>query len=157
MYKYQVSFLWYNVYIIEFSSSYCTVWLCTDFILNVFELASNIVHDLDIINNYKINENTQMVNSIIQFSRGISVIQYLFLKPAVLQVQGSRVCTLVRAVASHWYGPGLNPRPGAISGLNFWWFSTLLEGFSPGSRVFLPQQKPACSWFQLAVSCAPRS
>ena len=32
-----------------------------------------------------------------------------------------------------------------------------LEGFSPGSPVFLPHRKPTYSWFQLAVSCAPRS
>ena len=29
--------------------------------------------------------------------------------------------------------------------------------FPPGSPVFLPQQKPSYSWFQLAASCAPRS
>ena len=31
------------------------------------------------------------------------------------------------------------------------------EGFSPGTPVFLPQQKPRRSLFELAVGCAPRS
>jgi len=37
------------------------------------------------------------------------------------------------------------------------WLSTLLRGFSPGTPVFLPQQKPTRSLFELAVGCAPRS
>ena len=31
------------------------------------------------------------------------------------------------------------------------------EGFSPGTPVFLPQQKPTRGLFELAVGCAPRS
>ena len=31
------------------------------------------------------------------------------------------------------------------------------EGFSPGTPVLLPQQKPTRSLFELAVGCAPRS
>ena len=36
-------------------------------------------------------------------------------------------------------------------------FVLCFEGFSLVSPVFLPQQKPAYSLFQLAVRCAPRS
>ena len=37
------------------------------------------------------------------------------------------------------------------------WVRPCSEGFSPGTSVFLPQQKPTRSLFELAVGCAPRS
>ena len=50
---------------------------------------------------------------------------------------------MVRALASHQCGPGLIPGPGVICGLSFVVGSRpCSEGFSPGSPVFLPPQKP---------------
>ena len=64
---------------------------------------------------------------------------------------GSRDGAVVRALASHQRGPGSNPgsNPVATSYVrrHMWvefccWFSSLLEGFSLGTPVFLPLQKP---------------
>ena len=45
---------------------------------------------------------------------------------------GSRDGAVVRALASHQYGPGSIPGPGVICGLSLCWFSTLLRGFFSG-------------------------
>lgn len=47
----------------------------------------------------------------------------------------SRDSTMVRAHASHQCGTGLIPGPGIT-------FCPCFKGFSPGSRVFFPLQKP---------------
>ena len=48
---------------------------------------------------------------------------------------------LVRALASHQYGPGSIPGPDAISGLSLCWFSSLLRRFFAGFSGFPPSAK----------------
>ena len=56
---------------------------------------------------------------------------------------GSRAGALVRALAYHPYVPGSIPGPGVIIWIEFVVGSLpCSEGFSPGSLVFLPPQKP---------------
>ena len=56
---------------------------------------------------------------------------------------GSRGGAVVRALASHQCGTGSIPGPGVICGFEFVVGSLpCSEGFSPGSPVFLPPQKP---------------
>ena len=56
---------------------------------------------------------------------------------------GSGDGAVVRALASHRCGPGSIPGPGVTCGLSFVVGSRPCSGgFSPGSPVFLPTQKP---------------
>ena len=51
---------------------------------------------------------------------------------------------MVRALASHQYGPGSNPSVEAICGLSLLLVLSLApRGFSPGTPVFPSPQKPA--------------
>ena len=53
---------------------------------------------------------------------------------------------MVRALASHQCGPGLNPGVDAIFGLSLLLVLSLApRGFSPGTQVFLSPQKPTFS------------
>ena len=49
---------------------------------------------------------------------------------------------MVRALASRQCGPGLIPRPGVICGLSLLVLFLALRGFSLGTPVFPPPQKP---------------
>ena len=56
---------------------------------------------------------------------------------------------MVRALASHQYGPCLTPGPGIIYGLSLLLVLVLApRGFSLGTPVFLPPQKTNVSKFQ---------
>ena len=56
---------------------------------------------------------------------------------------GAGMASVVRALASHQCGPGSIPRVDAICGLNLLLVLVLApRGFSPGTPVFLPPQKP---------------
>ena len=55
---------------------------------------------------------------------------------------------VVRALASHQCGPGSIPALGVISGLSLLVLYSAPRGFSPGTPVFPPPQKPTLSKFQ---------
>ena len=60
-----------------------------------------------------------------------------------LAIRGARVAAVVRALASHQYGPGSNPGVEAICGLSLLLVLSLApRGFSPGTPVFPSPQKP---------------
>ena len=60
--------------------------------------------------------------------------------------QGSKVGTVVRALASHQSGPSSNPGVDAICGLSLLLvLSFAPRGFSPGTPVFPSPQKPTLS------------
>ena len=62
---------------------------------------------------------------------------------------GSRVGTVVRALAFHQCGPGLIPGLGVICGLSLLLvLCSAPRGFSPGTPVFPSPQKPTLSKFQ---------
>ena len=55
---------------------------------------------------------------------------------------GSTGGTAMRALASHHYGPGFDSRTRHHMWVEFVGSFLCFEGFSPGSPVFLPPQKP---------------
>ena len=58
-----------------------------------------------------------------------------------LAIRGARVAAVVRALASHQYGPGSNHGVDAICGLSLLLVLSLAR-FSPGTPVFPSPQKP---------------
>ena len=66
-----------------------------------------------------------------------------------VSIWGARDGTVVRALASHQWGPALNPGVDAICGLSLLLvLSFAPRGFSPGTPVFPSPQKPSISKFQ---------
>ena len=60
-----------------------------------------------------------------------------------LSIREARVAAVVRALATHQYGPGSNPGADAICGLSLLLVLSLAPpGFSPGTPVSLSSQKP---------------
>ena len=78
-----------------------------------------------------------------QQDQGIETCNFVVLVLVVLNVLGSNLSAVVRALVSHQCGPCSDPSIDAICGLSLLLvLSFLPRGFSPGTPVFPSSQKP---------------